>query len=134
MKSWMHAQSTKPYIKVLQQNDNAHVIACSAKQLEAAVTFAEFESTSNSLLRATDRSSIVIIQKSAENTLNLSVTDIDLADVGAKPKSAPITITVKGKWSVTGKSNIKATHKDEQTTLTIPTSRGASREFTLTSS
>ena len=131
MKGWMHAQSIKPVIKVLQQNDNAHIITCPHKQLEAAVTFAEFKSTSNSILRKTDRSCIVLIQKSSPKKLKVSVTDVDLPDVGAKPKSAAITITVQGNWSITTASDFKVSHKNGQTTLTIPTHRGATRELTL---
>ncbi|MEJ6571026.1 MAG: chondroitinase family polysaccharide lyase [Akkermansiaceae bacterium] len=118
-------------IKVLQQNDNAHIIAYPSKQLEAVVTFAEFESTTNSILRSTDRSCIVLTRKTSDNFLNVSVTDIDLADVGAKPMAGPVTITLQGTWVLRDKTDIIVSHENEQTTLMIPTHRGMPREFEL---
>ncbi|MCP5538034.1 MAG: hypothetical protein H7A51_17600 [Akkermansiaceae bacterium] len=119
-------------VNVVQQDNSAHIITVPHKQLEAAVTFAAFESkTPESLLQKTDRTCVVLLQKSESNNLKLSLTDIDLPDVGNKPSTPDTTLTLQGTWTLDNEPDIKLTHQDGQTTLTIPTHRGLSREITL---
>ena len=134
MKAWKKTQTSQPHIKVIRQDDTAHVIHCPAKKIEATAAFAAYQSSANTLLLSTDRSSIVIIRQEDESTLKLSVTDIDLPDVGSAPQSTATTVTLKGTWTINEKTDVVSSHEGEKTKMVIPTHRGTSRELTLTRS
>ncbi|MCP5538033.1 MAG: hypothetical protein H7A51_17595 [Akkermansiaceae bacterium] len=119
-------------VHVIQQDDSAHIITVPHKQLEAAVTFAAFESQKPELLlQKTDRSCIVLLRKPDADTLKLSVTDINLPDVGTAPITPATTITLQGNWKIKQAGNVTTSHQDGQTTLTIPTQRSRTTQWVL---
>ena len=131
MKAWKKSQKATPFVKILQKDDRAHVITCPSKQIEATAAFSRYESESDTMLRSIDRTSIVMIRKPSSNKIHLSVTDLNLPDLGTKPRDPVTKMVLKGKWSVAGKTDIRITHQDGLTTLVVPTHRGLSRELIL---
>lgn len=133
MSIWAAQQANDPFIKIHQQDDKAHVITCPSQQIESTAAFTPYQAQNNdTLLQSTDRTCIVIIKKENDQTLHLSIADIDVPDLGEKPVTPAIEITIKGNWKVQNASDTKATINQNQTTLSIPTHRSLPREFKLT--
>ena len=135
MTSWAKRQSNKKTaIKVLQQDNQAHIIYSPQDKVTAAAFFTAFESEKpSSLIQAVDRSCIVIAQRRKANKLKLSVTDIDLADIGQKANSARAQVVIKGRWKLDRKSSKKARIKrsGDQSIMQIFPTRGESVELSL---
>ncbi|MFC4993958.1 chondroitinase family polysaccharide lyase [Rubritalea tangerina] len=123
--------TTNP-ITVVQQDDVAHTIRCKKNKLEATTVFRPFSqpSVANAYLQSIDRTAIVLTQKISSNKLDISITDINLPDIGTAPSPPETSICIRGHWTPNN-SSITHEHRNGNTHLNVPTHRGQSLNFSL---
>ncbi|MDO4162901.1 MAG: chondroitinase family polysaccharide lyase [Bacteroides sp.] len=153
----LKAFAKKPTYKVLQQDRNAHVVRSTAEHLTSYVLFETADKLPDGLLQKADTSCLVMLHEEGKDKVLLTVAQPDLAlyrgpsdeaydengkrierSIYSRPwisnesQEIPVTLTLKGQWSVAETDFCKVVSADKKSTvLRFACKDGASWEVTL---
>ncbi len=135
LEQWHKQQNSAQKIQIIQQDETAHAIHDPSNQITAYCLFAPFSNEDNTvLLNSTDRSCIVLFKKETPSSLLLSITDIDLPDLGKRNDKLESTVILNGKWLLDKptKPSVQIIHENNTTRIRTPSNRGQSINLRLT--